>query len=65
MNNCKECKHWWFNSKWDKEWGECRRIEDRLKSPAYIALYSSEDCDGTLKTKPDFGCVLFENDSSG
>lgn len=61
MGNCKDCKHWEpreipFVDTIDNEiWGECTGHK-----PSPLIWIASDDY-AEMLTKPDYGCVLFED----
>lgn len=68
-DECKTCKYWRFirnddfivsnGMVWKGPHGECMRIEE-YSDIAWLASTTSDDCEPTLITSPNFGCVLHE-----
>ena len=66
MGRCKDCKHW--GTVWGTNiTGDCQKAEwqdrtDIAETPFNIVAYSDDDqgLNAYVLTKPDFGCVLFE-----
>lgn len=64
MTTCKNCRHW----EPDKgSYGICRKISEagdwQNRDPAVIHAWADDDSNlgANLLTKPDFGCVSFED----
>ena len=59
MGNCRDCKYWELRLRHFSGAGECNRVEHE----GYNDLAFVLDGDGlgsSLHTRPDFGCILFE-----
>ncbi len=62
---CDFCKWWKKPLSLRDGWGSCNRTESSLGEPKMPTLAFAtddwEDQGARLKTRPDFGCVMFED----
>lgn len=70
MQQCSSCRFWWGDvpHKWEpaNTWGTCAKTQ-RQKDGSFDTLMlawedgATFDCYQMIKTRNDFGCVMFES----